>query len=125
MKMKIKSLLSTATLLSVSMLLACSRASHTKDNPRPLLQIAAHVQHTDFTIADRYPLSNSDVDGMILRADNSEMREHGWTILARMTSANGALRTDGNSSYEALWDSETTRVHHARPEARPIAVCFQ
>jgi hypothetical protein len=108
MKMKIKSLLLTVALLCVSSLLACSRFSHTKDNPQPFLRMAAHIQQTDFTIADRYPLSSSDVDGMILRANNSEMREHGWTILAHMTSANGAPRTDGNSSYEALWDSETT-----------------
>ena len=107
--MKQKSLRVMAALLCVVSLLACNRFSKNKNNLHAMVKVSAAVQpQTDLTIASKYPLTNAEVSLMALRADETEIRHHGWTILEKMTTDNDAPRTDGNSNYEALWDSDTT-----------------
>lgn len=101
----------TLLLLAAAGLASCSRFTSKNATAQPLVRTSAAVHAMDaldLSIADRYPLTHNDIQQMILHGNEDEMREHGWVTLANLVSDDGTPRQDGNSSYEAAWDSATT-----------------
>jgi hypothetical protein len=54
----------------------------------------------------RCPLTNDEVQQMILRNDPKEMRAHGWAILNAQLS-DEMNDHNANSAFEAAWDSNS------------------
>ncbi len=67
--------------------------------------LAVHLASSSLPVG-KYPLTNDEVQKMILRNDPSEIRAHGWAVLNALVSDDPKGR-DGNSGNEASWDLES------------------